>query len=118
MNRILWIVQVVLALLFLFAGVAKFMMPVDQMVQQTHLPAGFIHFIGVAEILGGLGLILPRLMRIKPVLTPIAAAGLVIIMIGATVVTAKNIGTSSAVFPFLTGALCAFVAWGRWRAVP
>lgn len=118
MNRILWIVQVVLALLFLFAGAVKFIMPVDQMVQQTHLPAGFIHFIGVAEILGGLGLILPRLLRIKPALTPLAAAGLVIIMIGATVVTAKNVRVSSAVLPFVTGILCTFVAWGRWRAVP
>jgi uncharacterized membrane protein YphA (DoxX/SURF4 family) len=87
MNRLLWTLQILLALLFLFAGAAKFFMPLDQIVGQTHLSATFIHFIGVMEILGAVGLILPHMLRIQPFLTPLAAALLVIIMIGATVVT-------------------------------
>jgi len=117
MNRALWIVQTLLALLFLFAGGAKFVMPVDQMLQgmPPALASGaFIHFIGVCEILGGIGLILPALLRIKPGLTPLAAAGLLIIMIGAFIVSLPQ-GIALAVLPLVTGVLLAFVAYGRWR---
>jgi uncharacterized membrane protein YphA (DoxX/SURF4 family) len=120
MNRALWIVQVLLALLFLFAGGAKFVMPVDQMTQgmPAALASGaFLHFIGACEVLGGIGLILPALLRIRPGLTPLAAAGLVIIMIGATVVSVPQ-GAALALFPAVTGVLAAFVAYGRWRLAP
>ena len=83
----LWIVQGLLAVLFLFAGGMKLVMPIEEMTEQIALPGAFLRFIGVAEVLGGLGLILPGLLRIRPGLTPLAAAGLVIIMIGATVLT-------------------------------
>ena len=120
MNKTLWTIQFLLALLFLFAGVSKFVMPVDQMTQG--MPAAlangaFLHFIGVCEALGGLGLVLPGLLRIKPGLTPLAASGLVILMIGATVLTASH-GAAMAVIPLLTGMLAAFVAYGRWRLSP
>ena len=75
----------------------------------------FIHFIGVCEVLGGLGMVLPGMLRIKPGLTPLAAAGLVIIMIGATVLTIPQ-GVAMAVFPLVIGVLAAFVAYGRWRS--
>src|ERR1700687_1116501 len=92
MNIALWIIQVLLALLFLFAGGTKFVFSIEQMramgpPNQILLPGLLIHFIGACEVLGALGLILPGLLRIRPGLTPLAAAGLLIIMIGATVVT-------------------------------
>ncbi len=116
MKKTLWAIQILLALLFLFAGGAKFFMPVDQMTKG--LPAAlasgsFIHFIGVCEVLGGLGLVLPGLLRIKPGLTPLAAAGLAIIMIGATALSVPQ--GAAAAFPLLTGILALFVAYGRWR---
>jgi len=77
---------------------------------------GFIHFIGVCEVLGGLGLVLPGLLRIRPGLTPLAAAGLVVIMIGATVVSIPM--GAVAALPLVVGILAAFVAYGRWRVAP
>jgi len=77
-----------------------------------------LRFIGVSETLGGLGLILPGLLRIQPGLTPLAAAGLVIIMIGATVVTLMGGAVSPALIPLVVGLLAAFVAYGRWRVAP
>ena len=82
MSRVLWIVQGLLAALFLFAGVMKLVLPLDQLPGPVELPGWFLRFIGVVEVLGALGLILPALLRIRPGLTPLAAAGLVIIMIG------------------------------------
>ena len=117
MNIVLWILQVLLALFFLFAGVMKFIMPVAQMAEQTGLPGWFFWFIGVVEILGGLGLLFPHLLRVKPGLTPLAALGLLIVMIGATVLSVKG-GIAAAMIPFVTGLLLAFVAYGRWRLAP
>ena len=77
----------------------------------------FVYFIGVCEVLGGLGLILPGLLHIKPGLTPLAAAGLVIIMIGAVVVSLP-MGLAMALLPLVAGLLAAFVAYGRWRLAP
>ena len=116
MNIALWIVQVLLAGLFLFGGGVKLMMPIAELTQQTGMPAWFIRFISIAELLGGLGILLPALLRIKPGLTPLAAAGLVIIMIGATVISLPQGVT--ALMPAVTGLLAAFVAYGRWRLVP
>jgi uncharacterized membrane protein YphA (DoxX/SURF4 family) len=112
----LWTAQALLAGLFLFAGVIKFVTPLQEMVKQTSLPGWFLLFIGAAEVLGGIGVIIPALLRIQPVLTPIAAAGLVIIMVGATVISLP-VG-AMALFPFLVGALCAFVCYGRWQLKP
>jgi uncharacterized membrane protein YphA (DoxX/SURF4 family) len=114
-NIALWIIQALLALVFLFSGGMKFIMSVEEMTQQIPMPGWFLHFIGVCEILGGLGLILPWLTRIQPGLTPLAAAGLVIIMIGATVLTATSGDVTMALIPLVVGILAAFVAYGRWR---
>jgi uncharacterized membrane protein YphA (DoxX/SURF4 family) len=118
MNIALWIIQVLLALLFLFAGGAKLVMPIEEMTKQIALPGLFLRFIAVSEILGGLGLILPWLLRIRPGLTPLAAAGLVIIMIGATAVTLMTGAIAMALFPLAVGLLCAFVAYQRWGRAP
>jgi len=121
MNRALWIVQGLLAALFLFGGVAKLTMPLDEIAASIGLPAAFILFIAIAEVLGALGLVLPWALRILPGLTPLAASGLVIIMIGATTLTAMGVGGGdpvSALFPGITGLLAAFVAYGRSRTAP
>ena len=72
----------------------------------------------MVEVLGALGLILPGLLRVKPWLTPLAAAGLVIVMIGATAVTAASGQVAPAIFPLVVGLLAAFVAYGRRRLAP
>jgi len=117
MTYALWIVQALLALLFLFAGVAKLVMPIEEMTRDIQIPGAFLRFIAVAEILGAFGLVLPSLLRIRPGLTPLAAAGLAIIMIGATGVS-LTLGIVMAVTPFVVGLLAAFVAYGRWKLAP
>ena len=119
MTYALWIVQGLLALLFLWAGGIKLVLPLEALAGPVPLPGLFVRFIGVAEVLGAIGLILPGLLRIRPGLTPLAAAGLVIIMIGATVLTLVTIGDiAMALIPLVVGLLAAFVAYGRWRLVP
>jgi DoxX-like family len=110
----LWVVQGLLALLYLFAGGMKLLMPLDALAQQSHMPGLFLKFIGVCEVAGALGLILPGLLRIGHVLTPLAAAGLVVIMLGAASLTVAQMGLGPAVFPLTAGLLAAFVAYGRW----
>ena len=117
MTYALWIVQALLAILFLIAGVSKLVMPVEEMTKDIHLPGLFLRFIAVVELIGVLGLILPSLLRIRPGLTPLAAAGLVVVMIGATLISLK-LGIVVAVMPFVTGLLAAFVAYGRWKLAP
>ena len=114
-HILLWVAQSLLALLFLFAGVMKFVMPAEAMAAQSPVPVWFLRFIGTCEVLGAVGLILPELLRIRRELTPLAAAGLVIIMTGATVITAATGQVAPALFPFAVGLLCAYVARGRWR---
>ena len=115
MNYALWIVQGVLALVFLFGGGVKLVTPIETLTQQMPVPGWFVRFIGVAEVLGAIGLVLPGLLRIRPGLTPLAAAGLVIIMIGATVITLASGGVAMALIPLVVGLLAAFVVYGRSR---
>ena len=116
MNIVLWIIQILLSLLFLFSGSMKFIMSAEQMNEGAPfaLPIWFIHFIGICEILGAIGLIVPWLTGIKRGLTPLAASLLVVIMIGATVISAM-MSISIAIVPFVVGLLLLFVARGRYR---
>jgi hypothetical protein len=115
-NRVLWTIQVLLAALFLFAGGYKLVVPADQLAAAAPgAPIPFLRFIATMEILGALGLILPGLFGIKQFLTPLAAAGLVIIMIGAVVVTALTVSALAALFPLTVGVLATLVALGRRR---
>ena len=120
MNVALWIVQGLLALEFLFAGGMKLVMPLEELMKGAPfpLPFLFLRFIGVCEVLGAIGLILPGLLHIRTGLTPLAAAGLVIIMIGATSLTVAYMGVGPALPPLITGLLAAFIAYGRWRLAP
>ncbi len=115
MTSLLWALQVLLALVFLLVGAMKLIVPVQVLLAQMpiQLPALFVRFIGVVEVAGALGLILPGLVRIRPILTPLAACGLVIEMICATVYTVIGGQGVVAVLPLLLGLLCAFVAYGR-----
>ena len=112
-NVLLWIAQSLLAALFLFAGVAKLVMPLGPVAQMTGFPVAFLRFIAVAELLGALGLILPGVLRIRPALTPLAAIGLVGVMTGATVATIVAQGIAPAVFPFVVGIVLTTVVRGR-----
>ena len=118
MSAALWTVQGLLALVFLFSGGMKLVMPIEEMTKEIALPGAFLRFIGVAEVLGAIGLVLPALLRIRPGLTPLAAAGLVVIMIGAVVITLSIGGGVTALIPLVVGGLAAFVAYGRWRLAP
>ena len=120
MNIALWIIQALLAALFLFAGGMKLVMPIEDIIKQMPLPlpGWFVRFTGVVEVLGGIGLILPWLLSIKPGLTPLAAAGLVIVMIGATVYTLAAGEIASTPMPLVVGILAGFVAYGRWKLTP
>lgn len=119
MNIALWIIQVLLALLFLFAGGMKLVISPEALAamgspNQVHLPGLLLQFIGVVEVLGGLGLVLPGLLRTRRGLTPLAAIGLVVVMIGAVVLTIMGDGIAAAVVPTVVCLLLAFVAYGRW----
>ena len=120
MNIALWIVQGLLAALFLFAGGIKLVMPIEEMLKQmpVALPVWFVQLTGIFEVLGAIGLILPWLLRIRPGLTPLAAAGLVIVMIGATAYNLAAGDIASALMTVVIGILAAFVAYGRWRLTP
>lgn len=114
-NVTLWVIQGLLAALFLFAGSMKLVLPIEAMAGPVALPGWFLRFIGVAEVAGAIGLILPWLTRIQPRLTSVAALGLVTIMAGATVVTAIGGPVATAAVPLVVGLLAATVARGRWQ---
>ena len=118
MTYALWGVQGLLALIFLFAGGMKLVLSIEVMTEQMPLPLPdwFLRFIGVAEVLGAIGLILPGFLGLRPGLTPLAASGLVIIMIGATVLTLAGGDASPALVPLVVGLLSAFVAYGGWQS--
>jgi hypothetical protein len=121
MNRALWTAQGLLAALFMLGGVMKLMMPLDEIGAMMGVPGWFLVFISTCEILGSLGMILPGVLKIRTGLTPLAATGLVIIMVGGTVLTAMGVGgaePATAVIPAIVGVLAAFVAYGRWQIVP
>jgi uncharacterized membrane protein YphA (DoxX/SURF4 family) len=123
MNILLWIIQILLVLMFLLSGGMKLILPIETLrgmgsANQILLPAWFLKFIGVCEVLGALGLILPGLLRRQQYLTPLAAACLVVLMLGAVVITIMADGIVVGVWPLVTGILCAFVAYERWKVRP
>ena len=119
-NIGLWVTQSALSLLFLFAGSSKLVMSAEQLNANSEIEFSllFLRFIGVCEVAGALGLILPSVSRISTGLTALAACGLIVIMIGAVVTTAATMGVASALIPLVVGIACAFVAYGRTRLAP
>jgi putative oxidoreductase len=115
----LWIVQGLLAVLFLLLGVMKLTFPIDDLAAQMGLPGLLIRFIGLSEVLGAIGLIVPALTRIRPGLVPAAATGLATIALLATGYhLLHGDGLAIASFPLLVALLAAFVAYGRWQLAP
>jgi len=122
MKYALWIVQGLLALAFFLAGLMKLTQPMDvletSMGWPAALPAPLVRFIGLAELLGAIGLILPALTRIRPGLVPLAAAGLTLIMLLATLFHVSRGEGAMTPVNLVLGAMAAFVAYGRGRLLP
>lgn len=122
MKYVLWAVQIAAALAFLGAGVSKLITPADELVQTmpwvTAMPGWLIVFISVAEIAGALGLILPALTRIQPQLTPLAGAGLALVMLFAMIFHITRSEFSDLVPNLVLLLLAAFAAYGRWKLLP
>lgn len=119
----LWGVQALLAAAFLMAGLMKSTQPIDalaaQMAWVTRVPAALVRFIGVSELLGALGLVLPSALRIAPRLTPLAGAGLALVMVLAAGHHLSNgDGAGPAVINAVLGGLALFVTWGRLTLAP
>ena len=117
-NATLWVAQGLLAALFSFAGYVKLAMPYAALDGQMGLPGWLFRFVAVAELAGALGLILPWALRIRPRLTAWAAAGLLVIMSGATVLTALGGRVGPALLPAVVGLVAALIAAGRWNDSP
>ena len=122
MKVVLWILQIVLAVAFLAAGAMKLTQPLAELAVSlpwtADVPGALVRFIGVAEVLGGLGLVLPAATRILPRLTPIAAAALALDMVFATLFHVMRGETMMAPVTLILVALLAFVAWGRTTRAP
>lgn len=112
-NTRLWVTQGIFATVFLFAGASKLVMPAEELTKNSDFSIEFLRFIGACELLGGIGLVLPALLRIRPALTPLAAAGLVVIMIGATIASLDTETPAHAIGPAIISALLAWVAVRR-----
>jgi DoxX-like family len=119
MNNLLWVLQVMLALAF-FAHGCLLLFPPAAMVDQMNasLPRWFQLFLGVAEVLAAVGLTLPGVTRIQPWLVPCAAAGIMFVMICATVFHLVRGELSSAATTVVLLAVATFVAYMRWRVAP
>jgi len=122
LNIALWVAQVLLAAMFLMAGIMKATQPIEELSQSmtwvNDFSAGMVRFIGISELLGGIGLLLPALLRIKPILTPLAALGLFIIMVLAFIYHISNAEYQALGINLILGAIAVFIAWGRYKKAP
>ena len=118
----LWVVQVLLAVVFLMVGMAKLTKPKEELAERMDwvedFSLGTIRFIGGVEVLAAIGLILPGLFGIAPFLVPIAASGLVVTQIGAVIVHARRSEPKMIIGNVALIALALFVAWGRFGDYP
>jgi putative oxidoreductase len=122
LNIALWITQVLLAALYLMAGSTKLFQPIEEIVKMlpwvSETPAGLVRFIGLSELLGGIGLLLPAILRIQPKLTVFAAIGLTIVQVLAAGFHLSRGETAVIGMNFLLIAMAVFIAWGRTKKVP
>lgn len=122
MHITLWVVQVLLAAMFLLSGFMKVSMPIEKLAAMlpwaTTVPAVLVRFIGLSELLGGLGLLLPSMLRIKPALTAWAGLGLATIMLLAIPFHISRSETPMIGMNAIFMVLALFVAWGRWKKAP
>jgi len=119
MNITLWVLQILLALAFAAHGWLLLAPPASLIeAMNASMSTGFRLFLGVAEVLAAIGLILPGITRIMPGLVPAAAAGIMIVMISATIFHLRRGETSSAVTTVVLLAIATVVAYARWRVRP
>lgn len=122
LNISLWIAQGILAVLFLMAGILKSTQPIEQLAASLpwvkEVPPGLVRFIGISELLGAIGLVLPALLRVKPRLTFWASAGIATIMLFALVFHIATGEFSVIGMVVVIGLVATFVAWGRAKKVP
>jgi VIT1/CCC1 family predicted Fe2+/Mn2+ transporter len=122
MDTAVWIVQILVALAFALSGIGKLTQPREKLLARMawveDFSANQIRLIGLAEALGAVGIILPAVTGILPILTPIAAVGLVLVMLGAVGTHLRRGETPVIAVNVVLAALAAFVAYGRFIAVP
>ncbi|PUZ25817.1 hypothetical protein DCC81_16290 [Chitinophaga parva] len=118
----LWVVQVVLAATFAWAAVMKLSTPIPQLAVMWpwvgQVSSLLVKGTGIIDLLGGLGLVLPAALRVKPLLTPLAALGLVLLMVCAIVFHVMRGEAHLTGFNIVVVLLCIFVAWGRYKRAP
>jgi uncharacterized membrane protein YoaK (UPF0700 family) len=119
MNTTLWVVQGMLAAVFFAAGTMMITQSHAQMIEKhgwwvEHTPVALVKLLGALEVLAAIGLIVPRTAGILPVLTPLAACGVVIVMIGGSIIHGRENEYPEAVLTVVLGAAAVFVAWGRF----
>lgn len=122
MNIVLWVLQVFLGIAFLWSGGPKAIRDRGQLLEQMpyveDLSDAQVTTIGILEVAGGLGVILPAVTGIAPVLTPIAAVGLAVVMVGAALLHVRRREPQGVAATLVIGALAAIVAWGRFGPYP
>jgi uncharacterized membrane protein YphA (DoxX/SURF4 family) len=119
MNKLLWVVQVLLALAFLAHGILLCAPPPDIAAKMNEfLPRWFQLFLGIAEVLAAIGLTVPGFTRVQPKLVPAAAVGVMIVMVSACVLHLARGEIGSAVTTLVLLLLAAFVTYGRWKRLP
>jgi len=121
MNILLWVLQGLVGVYFIMVGVNHFIVPpgLPQMMSWMYELSPTLHMVsGLAEILGGLGLILPGVTKIQTRLTPLAGLGLVLVMIGAIVWHLQRGETGNIMFNVILAVIAGFIAYGRWKLIP
>ncbi|MCI0648540.1 MAG: DoxX family protein [Chloroflexi bacterium] len=123
MNIALWIVQILLAIVFLMAGVTKITQPTEKLVERgmgfvEDFSPNTIRLIGVLEVLGAIGVVLPALTGILPWLTPLAAVGLALTMVGAALTHLRRGEYPNIIANVILFALTVFVAYGQFVLIP
>ncbi len=118
----LWVAQVLLAAMFLMTGSMKLFQPIGELAKALpwvlSVPVGLVRFIGISELLGGLGLLLPSLLRIRPSLTPLAALGLTVVMVLASAFHLSRGEAPVIGMNLVLAAIAVFIAWGRSKKAP
>ncbi len=121
-HIVLWIAQGLVAAMFIMAGFMKATQPIEALAESlpwvTSTPLGLVKFIGISELLGGVGLLLPAILRIKPFLTIWAALGIGVIMILAAIFHGSRGEFEAIGFNVFMLAIVLFIAWGRSKKAP
>jgi uncharacterized membrane protein len=122
LNVSLWIAQSLLAVLFFATGIMKSLMPIEKIAEMlpwvANAPEALVRFIGISEVLGALGLILPAALRIRPYLTALAAGGVAIVMVLAAAFHLLQGEVSHIVAPVVVFLMAGFIFWGRTKKAP